>query len=472
MLIDDPQVWPDEALYGDIARNIAFENRLGTDLLSGMIKGIENHAYWIPPFFMYTLGFWIKLFGTSIETQRLFSVFLGVAFILTSYQITKSIAPSGKKLISKIIPFLTTLLIITDPAFIKASRLSRPEMLVVTLVGLALFFYLQVFKQKKRQGLLLRLSGLLIGLAVTTHLIAVGFAAAFSLHLLYCYWKKILKLKQILSFLVFFSIPVVVWLLSIFPNYDLLFDQLNIISNSRTFTIPWYVNVSGFPLMLRLNYFIYIAVSLFFILFTLRNKKPENILLSFILVSSWIFITLGEIFWYTVYPIVFTYLALSALAGYFFKTAGRKTFHKLGQIILAVTGLFLFFSNISDHMRLQNTYPNKGGYSQQFINQIRGNIPAGKTVFLSSIPDAYFAFEPGRNKLFEYPAFFADKEDFKKVMAASDYVIFSNYFSPVEVSGYQDRYMSKNMESFVELSSPYRILVIKLKDKSSRVEVD
>lgn len=469
MLLDDPLIWPDEALYGDIARNIAQENRLGTDLLRGMIKGIENHAYWIPPFYMYSLGLWIKFFGYSIETQRLFSVFLGAVLLFVLYQIAKHLILVKSK--TQLIPLSLLLLFSLDPAFIKASRLSRPEMLVLVLTGLSLLFYLKTLSKKKSQFFTLIASALLLGSALTTHLIAIGFVIAFGLHLIYCYWKKILSFKHVLSFTIFFSIPIIIWLLSIFPNYDLLTDQLNIISNSRSYTIPWYINVTGFPLFLQLNYFSYIIVSLLFVFFTTKNQKPEYILLSLILILSWVFITLGEIFWYTIYPIVFVYLGLTILAGHSFTTPGKSVLLKSCRILIASIGIFLLISHFASQLQALNAYKGSEGY-RQFTDQIIESIPAGKTVYLSSIPDAYFAFEPNRNKLFEYPAFHADKESVKKVMAETDYIIFSNFFSPEIISGYQDKYMSKNMESVKELSAPYHILIIKLKDKNSRVNID
>lgn len=469
ILLDAPAVWPDEALYGDIARNIARENRLGTDLLAGMIKGIESHAYWIPPLFMYTLSIWIKLFGYSIETQRLFSVFLGGLLLIIFYKIANLLTPVKPNV--RLIPICILLLFSLDTAFINASRLSRPEILVLVLTCLSLLFYIKTLGKKKAQFVPLIVSALFLGAALTTHLIAIGFVIAFGLHLIYCYWKKIFSFKQVLSFSLFFLIPVIIWLLSIFPNYDLLADQLNIISNSRSYTIPWYVSVSTFTPMLKINYLIYVAASLLFIVLTLKNRKPEYVLLSFIFVSSWILITLGEIFWYTIHPIVFAYLALAILTGYLFTTNGKTLPLMIGRILTVTVGIFLLISNLSTQLQILNLYKGKGEYPY-FAEQITENIPAGKTVYLSSIPDAYFAFEPGRNKLFEYPAFYADKEALKKVMAETDYMIFSNFFSPETISGYQDKYLTKNMESVKELSAPYHILIIKLKDKDSRVNID
>ena len=462
LLLDEPFIWPDEALYGDISRNIALNGRLGTDLLKGMIVSVENHAYWLPPLFMYTLAGWLKIFGTAIETQRYFSVILGMAFILIFYQVAKSFIQLKNRTLSLVFPLAVTFLLTIDAAFLKASRLSRPEIMVLVLVFTALLFYLKSIGSKKRQNILLFFTGLFLGLAATTHLIAICFALSFGLHLMYTHKKNLFRFKGTYIFSIAFLTPIIIWILSIYPNYDLLQNQLNLISESRSYTIPWYINVLNFPLLTKVSYFIYILLSLTFVIYSLKTKKSAYLLLSFILILTWIFVTLGEIYWYTVYTVPFAYLALMVFLCDTLSISKNNLRSKGAKIFFIGITAFLIFSNISNYLSLFSYYKNRNSY-QIFTDQILENIPENKSVFLTSLPDAYFAFDKDRNKLYEYPAFFADLNDVKKVLDQTDYIIFSGFFSPDPVSNSIDQYITRNTESIKELTSPYKIMVIKLK---------
>lgn len=467
LLLDEPAVWPDEALYGDIAGNLMLENRLGTDLLKGMIAGVESHAYWIPPLYMYALSLWFKFFGFSIETQRYFSVFLSSLLIILLYFISKSSISVKNKGFKKYLPLLPVLLLIVDATFLKTSRLGRPEILVLVLTLAALLFYIKTFKPAPRQTLLMTLIGFFLGLAFVSHLLAIAFIIPIYLHSLILLWKKTLSFKQLLCSLAAFVLPFAIWSVSIFPHYDLLLNQLSLISDSRNFTIPWYVNVSNFSFLIKLNYILYAAISLFFVLLSFKNPKSQYIFLSLLLISAWIFITLGEIFWYTVYPLPFVYLALCILIAETVNITKKQLPYKILKALPAVIVILFIFTGLNDYSRVFSLYNTPDSYST-FTNQVTENIPEGKTVFLSSIPDAYFAFDPGRNTLYQYPAFFADTDAFKKVLDQTDYIIFNGYYSPEQISHFLDKYMADNLESVKELKTPYQALIVKLKDKSLR----
>lgn len=467
LLLDEPFIWPDEALYGDIARNIASENRLGTDLLKGLITDVENHAYWLPPLFMYAVAAWLKVFGTTIEVQRYFSVFLSILLLLLFYEGAKSYINLKSKNLKIILPLTITFLFAIDAAFLKASRLSRPEIMVLVFALAALLSYSRASKPHKKQNLLLAVTGALLGLATITHLIAICFAVAFGAHLIYVHKKNLFRFKGNYLFTLAFFTPILIWIASIYPNYNLLINQLNLISESRTYTIPWYINVINFPLLTKLSYFLYILISISFIIYSLKNRKSHYLLLSAILISIWVFVTLGEIYWYTIYPIPFVYLALLVFLSKILSSPKKNVRIKLTKIFLISISSFLIFSNLAGYLNLFNYHKNRTNY-QIFSNQILENIPENKTVLLTSLPDAYFAFSKNRNKLYEYPAFFANVNDVEKVLDQTDYIVFSGFFSPDPVSNYIDQYITKNTESIKDLTSPYKIMIIKLKSPELR----
>lgn len=469
LLLDEPMVWPDEAIYGDISRNLMLENRMGTDLWKGFIEGIENHAYSLPPLYLYTGALWYKIFGFSITNQRLLSVFLGTVFIIIFYFLSSKLIILKNPRYRRLLIILTTLMLATDFVYLKASRLARPEILVLVLSGSSMLTYLQSAKEKlsHRQGWYLLITGLLLGLAIITHLIAVAFTLAVVLTFIYSQRNNLFEFRRYYFLIIGFLLPVLVWLISIYPNYHFLFNQLNLVAISRHYTIPWYTNVLNFPVMMKLNYFFYLLISLIFIIFTFKNRQHTNILICLILISAWIFATLGTLYWYTIYAIPFVYLALFILMSKSFSEKSNKHLLLPAKLALSAVCLFLFYSNISNHIGLFNTYRNTNNYTL-FLSQVSKAVPEGKTVYLSSIPDAYYAFNPDKNRLLEFPALIDGLDSFKKTIKEADYIVFNGEFLPDMYVPYFHQYITDNEESVQRLASPYPLIIFKMKDKSLR----
>lgn len=474
LLLDEPQVWPDEAIYGDIARNLMLENRLGTDLWKGFIDGIENHYYSLPPLYLYTSSVWYRLFGFSITTQRLFSVFLGSVFLILYYHVSGKFVLSRNQKVKNLLPIAITLLLAIDPVFLAISRLGRPEILVLVFIMFSILFYLHSIEEKifTVSQKYLSLTGLFLGFSLITHLIAAGITLAIICAVIYSQRKNLFDYKKYYLFIVGILIPIAGWLLYLYPNYKHLVDQLKLVEASRNYTIPWYINVLNMPLLSKLAYLFYLLLSLFFIIFTVKNKKQPYILLSFSLIFAWIFTSLGKIYWYTIYPVALSYLALVILINQHLKLATGKLRVAFPTWCLILICLFLLCAHIINYSDLTNQYKNDPTY-HTFENQISNLVPAGKTVYLSSIPDAYYAFTPGRNRLLEFPALFAGKDKFKKTLNEVDYVVFNGFYTPdVEASKYFDQYLAKNLESVKKLTSPYHILIFKIKDRDLRTDVN
>lgn len=471
LLLDEPFVWPDEAIYGDISNNILLEGRMGTDLWKGLVNGIENHSYSLPPLFLYSNALWFKLFGFSITTQRLFPVFLATVFIVIFYNLTQKLILSMNKQHTRFLPLAASLMLVIDSVFLKASRLSRPEILVLVLTASSVLFCLQSFEAKNNiKNRFLFLCGISLGLAITTHFIAIGFTAAITLAIIYSQPKNRFDIKKYYVFVIGLLFPIIAWIASIFPNYGYLVDQLNLVEKSRHYTIPWYINVLNFPFLMKLNYVFYLLISCSFVFFTLKNRKPVYVLLSLVLVFTWAFATLGEIYWYTIYAIPFAYLALFILIAHALKSNRKNMLSTLIKSVLLIICLIILYSNLTNFMGLFGIYRNANNYGL-FTTQVTKAVPEGKTIYLSSIPDAYYAFDRSKNRLIEFPALFSNMERFKKVLLEVDYIVFNGIYTPdPEAATYFDKYIAKNLESVQELTYPYKILIIKLKDKHLRTD--
>lgn len=462
LLTENPLIWSDEAVYADIAKNILRENRLGTDLLKGMIPGFENHAYWSPPLFMYVLAGWFKIADFSIISQRLLSVTLGTTTLALFLSISLKITQINTQK-SAIAVIITGLLLSLDFLFLKASRISRPEILVLTLIAFSLLCFLKFIREKHHQRLWLIGSALLLGLALVTHMTALAFPMAFFVYFIITSPKNKSGIKNILLFALAVSIPTLIRLISIFPNYEYLINQLNVTANSRAFLPPFHIFIWQLPWLMKINHFIYIIMSLWFLFFTFKHRSELNILISLIIIFTWSFAYLGGVEWYLIYPVFFSYLAFCILLNHFLLQSSKLLF-KLPLIIIC---LILLTFNLKLHIDYTPSHQNNYQY---FTEQVRQQILPGKTVFLSSFPDAYPALVD-RNKLYTFPTFTLDLKEFEKILNDTDYILMSGYYYPLPIAKFTDNYIDQNIESFSELHDPYYLVVIKLKDKHLRTSV-
>lgn len=152
LFLKEPPVWPDEAIYADIAQNLVQDNRLGTDLWRETIPGVENYALWYPPVFFYLLSFWFKIFGFSIINQRLLSFLMAIVVIIFYTLLSKELIKKDKNNLALIV-ILSLFGLISDVVFLKASRVSRPEIFILAFGFVAFWFFWQSLKGEKNHFL-------------------------------------------------------------------------------------------------------------------------------------------------------------------------------------------------------------------------------------------------------------------------------------------------------------------------------
>ncbi len=157
LFLKEPAVWPDEAITADIAKNIVEKGQPSTELWQGLLKGVEKRASFYPPIFFYILAFWFKVNGLSIANQRLLTFVFSLGFLLIFYRFCQLILKSRSK-----ISLLPLFLLTIDFTFVKASRISHPEIFVLFWGILALYFFTKSAKTKKRNFFFLSLVFLLV----------------------------------------------------------------------------------------------------------------------------------------------------------------------------------------------------------------------------------------------------------------------------------------------------------------------
>jgi hypothetical protein len=472
MFLKIPAIWPDEAIYADIAGNILKDGRLGTDLWKGVIPGVENHAYWYPPLFFYSLAGWFKLTGLSIVNQRLFSVLIGSIFIIIFFRFSRSlIKQSGWPI------WFPTLALILDFTFIRSSLISRPEILILLFGISALWFFIEaVNSQKKRtQTTFYVLSGLFAAFTVLTHFIGIFILASIISYLFIEKKVSFIKQREFYIILTSFFLPIIIWISSIITNLTILRQQFLLAFARKSMEEPWiWIAFKTQTFDLKLIYLIYLLISVIFILFSFYFGKKQYRYLSLVLFFSWFFCFYGKMFWYFVFPIPFIYLSLSILILeiYNFWQNYKTNINKQLFCSICAISLLLVFLNVK--LLVDSFFQQSGNsYSyDKFVNEIIKLIPQNRTVFLSSIPDPYYGLKINRpgNSLYEFPVLETSKENYLKNLNDSDFIIYNGSYDFI-FGDLLVRYIEKNALKISKINEPlqYQTIVIELKSKIERI---
>lgn len=459
LLLKEPLVWPDEAIYADVVLNVLAEGRMGTDLWQDALPSIQQHAFWNPPLFFILLSIWIKTIGFSIVKQRLLSLVVGAAFLVVVYFFTKGFIPKKKR---KMIFFLLAALVV-EFTFSRATRVSRPEIFVLFFGTLSLL--LLNLGEKKKQVQYFIFSGLSAGFATLNHVLGIFFFITIVIFFLQVKKRDVLSDRNVKFFTVSFIVPIVLWILSVVPSFDPFIQQLSLASSRKSLEDSWLflefksgynfskVVMSGY-LLLSLLYFLKV-----------RFKK-KYLLLTLSLALAWFVSLFGKMFWYSVFPIPYIYICSVVLIS-------QKKLRYKNLIITLIIGMVVMnvmkqWTSINDKM---------GRYSyEKYINSILNIVPNEKTVFLSAIPDPYFGFKSsGRdNVVYEFPGLRISSEDYQEILNDTDYIVYTRIYHKVLFGDFLDRYISANTSEVIAVGEDreYRAFVIKLVDRGERVKVE
>lgn len=452
LFLKEPAIWSDEVALGTEALRVL---KSPTYVLVGTY-----------PLMIYLLAIWFKLVDFSVVNQRLFSLFVGIGFIIVYYFFSRSFFKD------KWVAILSVSALVLDLTFLKATRVSRPEILVLFWGTLSLFFVKSALEQKDKEKLtyiLLSVGGVCATLAFFTHPIGFLFAGAIATFFLLSEGKKIWRSPRAYILVVSIILPLLLWVVPMFPYVK---SQLLTGMSVKSFQQPWLVLIFQNQIWeFKLVYLIYIIASLFYILFVILNRQvfPKDtfrqyIYLAIILVFSWAFPLFANEFWYFVYPIPFIYLAINIL---FASVSSRKlNLAFLGMLVLVV------FLNIDMNWR---TLKSLGGdnYSYNFYTEaILKLVPDGKSVFISAIPDPSYGFisRNRSNKLVPFPSYSVSQEDYAKRLADIDYVIFTGAYDSSFAGNFLVEYLMRNKANIQQINTrnQYSASIIELKPKDQR----
>lgn len=468
-LLLEPRIWPDEAYLADIAGNIFKSNTWGTNLWGNLIFGAQNHVYWYPPLYLLSLAGFLKIFGDSILSQRIFSIIIGGAFLCIFYIFGKSVNANYRPFIRNLIIFSSLILLIADITFQKGTRMGRPEILVLFFITMGLYLFLSVFdKTKPGKNSIYFLSGLFMGLAFITHLLSGLFFIAILSIILIREKSSVLNSKRNIYLFLGFIIPFILWIIFIFPNYYPLLKQFSLQRHYHKLVISHVEAIFKYgSINEKILYILYITLSLLALGWSITKKNLKYLLLVFILLLSWFICIFGKLEWYSIYLLPFIYFLSIGISYDFIKS--KKWLRRIAGVTVVIALAYLAIANINSSIQSYNI---NSAHKQDYENlgkEITAIIPQGKSVYLSSTPDLYFVLRD-KYTLYQFPPLPPKVNEYLSLLDRTDYIVINNHLEAIYVGGLLSRYtdINKAAEYTVGKSTLYPVSVVELISRKKR----
>jgi 4-amino-4-deoxy-L-arabinose transferase-like glycosyltransferase len=202
LLVKYPSPGGDEPGFVDVAYTVATRGSISTDVYPGLLPGADHHIYWQPPLYFLTLGGWFRAFGASLTTARSFSLLWAIVTVVLVYLTARrngSQAPSMIAAILFAVSFWLT----------NRASIARMDMMCIALTMASVFIYLIA---RERHSLTLHgLSGLIAGLALTTHPLGVVAIATVAGHEALSDGVGVLRSRRTFALLGGFAVAAAAW---------------------------------------------------------------------------------------------------------------------------------------------------------------------------------------------------------------------------------------------------------------------
>jgi hypothetical protein len=156
-----PPVWPDEVLFSNPAAELARGEGFRTEVLEGLIPGMEEATLWNSPLYMVLLSGVYYLGEESLTVGRALSLVIAMAILvaMTAFLLAMNV--------DRAIVFLAPLLLSLDPTFVRGANVIRMDGLCLLFCMLALYFAYFAFKRNRDHYSFL--AGVFLGLAAISH---------------------------------------------------------------------------------------------------------------------------------------------------------------------------------------------------------------------------------------------------------------------------------------------------------------
>ena len=393
-----PPVWPDESLFANGAINLVRQKALATSLLSGVVPGIEQRTYLMPPAYYCYLACVFSVWGPSIFAVRLASLAASLLVMGLTYSLGLR---SGLSVWLSLIPVS---LLAVDSVFLRAGLIGRMDVLALGFVLLALRLSLGrscprnlPINHSRRSTYFPAapfLTGLACALAFLTH--PIGAVAVVGVGAAWTQLGTVERRPVLLRMLAGFSPPILAWLVYIVQDPGSFIAQFgsqlmrkagrhpgtlarlmeNLVLNFGQWGLPqelmglfWACGLAG--------------------LFLAARRRRELLVLSATQLVILAAILWSKEIWYPVYLAPLTALGLGLLLAAEEPWGLRKAY--LSGLALSVCILFARgnLRHLGQINALQNKIYQNGTNYLAFCKSISALIPPGSRTLISVIPDPY-----------------------------------------------------------------------------------
>jgi 4-amino-4-deoxy-L-arabinose transferase-like glycosyltransferase len=483
IFLREPSVWPDEALIADTARSLLHRGHSGTPAWNGLYPGIDQRALFYPPVTYYLTAAWFQFADETIFSQRLLSQLLGLAVIFLAYQVSFLIIKQTTSLPSHQAAWFAaagSTALLLDATFLRGSRVGRPEIFLLFFGLLSVYLYLQSTLQlsSSRQTWLLSASGLAASFAFLSHFNGGLFGLSLILSLIWRQRRDWWHRRTVYLFILAAAAPVLLWLaIIVHPHWTDFFGQVMPNLALKRISEPWMITLSRSwqPITLQLAYALYGLVTLLFLGLAIKKRTNAHILLSLLLLLAWVIIFGGRLFWYAIFPVTITYIALSVLLAeaYHYAKFSPKQEQPASAFLLA-TGLLVLLvgANLNLHYRILNLVGRGHGTYEAYASKIADSIPPNAAVFLSAIPDPYYGLiAAGRqNTIYEFPAAPTSEAAYLNLLHRSNYIVYNGQYEVPIFGNLLPLYIEQNSIAAIKIGSAgeYQAYIFQLKPQSER----
>ncbi|MCW7468937.1 glycosyltransferase family 39 protein [Leptospira kanakyensis] len=428
-----PVVWPDEVLFFSPSLSLARDGHLQTEVLKGLIPGMESKTLWMPPVYFLFSGFSLSIFPDTLTTVRLANVFIVYLTAVGFYILLR------REAISPIASQIAFASVLWEPLLFRFGTAARMEGLTAFFFILSLLF---ATNKDKSKVYFVFLAGVSLSLSSLSHPIG----ASFGLVTAFLVWKNF-GLKSIPWFFLGGMLPILCWLYYIHPNWNWFEIQFgaqltrkrNLLGN---FTLIDKVKVFSFGFgFAKLRLILILTEIILLISLSYQSWKNSGKLnQKWILFWIWILSVLVSLYtssegWY-VFHILFP-LAFGMALLYENKRIDSK---------LAILGVLLSLSSLlyTNHIHWFQTDSKK--ILESHFQNLEMSLAHSKSVYLQALPDPYFDLRNKRPDLdiLEFIPGELDipSESYIKTIQSRDSFVF-----------YDDQLMNSVIKDFLKKSS-------------------
>lgn len=466
--LKDPPVWPDEAVFYDMAKNLINNDNLGTRIYAGTSSDVQSTGLGYPPVFFYIFGYFTDIFGSDIEIIRSLFLSFGIFSLITFFFLSKIIFRNN------FLSLLGTIMLALDIFFARSSRTGRMEITTFCFMLLSYLFY--VLTQIKKRNIYFLLAGIASGIALLNHPMGAIAPIIIVLNILMGNSKIKLKVFQFLIFIIPVILALPFWILKS-GNLLSLISTYGSHLQDKSPKLPYAFVLFQSSFSWWLMFIIYLIIIGFFLFFIFKSRILKDKFISFFLLSgtiiSSIILLWGREGYYMIYFQPFIILIILFLLKNLYRKSGF-IFVLLLTILLIITNINLqFFNNNSLAMTNNNItsiFKSQKYDYHLFTKSISEVLPNQKAnIFLSSTPDPYFDLI--KLNLYNFyeapdPSFPISESAYKEVLNNSDYAIIT--WIPHKLLA---EYIENNKEKIIQVGQidGYHAILIKFVPKDKRI---